>query len=35
MTLDRLASIVPLDPMNLKRAIITLAERGYLAATSR
>ena len=31
MTLDRLGSVVPLDPMTLKRAVITLFERGYLA----
>ena len=31
MTLDRLSIVIPLDPMSLKRAIITLFERGYLA----
>lgn len=31
-TLDRLSGIIPLDPMGLKRAIITLAERGYLTS---
>lgn len=30
MSLDRLGRLVPLDPMNLKRAVITLLERGYL-----
>ena len=34
-TLDRLSSIIPLDPISLKRAIITLIERGYLAARPR
>ena len=34
MTLDRLGSIVPLEPVALKRAIITLFERGYLATLS-
>ena len=32
MTLDRLSGMIPLDPMSLKRAIITLTERGYLTA---
>jgi hypothetical protein len=35
MTLDRLGSIVPLDPLTLKRAVITLFERGYLSTRSR
>ena len=35
MTLDRLGSIVPLNPLALKRAVITLLERGYLSTTSR
>jgi len=35
MTLDRLSSVIPLDPMSLKRAIITLTERGYLTAAAR
>jgi Domain of unknown function (DUF4388) len=35
MTLERLGSIVPLEPLTLKRAVITLFERGYLATKSR
>ena len=35
MTLDRLGTIVPLDPLTLKRAVISLLERGYLATISR
>jgi hypothetical protein len=34
MTLDRLSSALPLDPFALKRAVINLLERGYLAAVS-
>jgi hypothetical protein len=32
ITLDGLSSIVPLDPLTLKRAIISLFERGYLSS---
>lgn len=35
MTLDRLSSLIPLDPMGLKRAVITLTERGYLTTAAR
>jgi hypothetical protein len=34
MTLDRLGSVVPLDPMSLKRAVIILLERGFLTTAS-
>jgi hypothetical protein len=35
MTLDDLGTALPLDPMSLKRAVITLIERGYLTTSSR
>jgi hypothetical protein len=35
MTLDRLSSILPLDPFALKRAVINLLERGYLTALAK
>ena len=35
MTLDRLGSIVPLEPLTLKRAVISLFERGYLSSRPR
>lgn len=35
MTLDRLGTVLPLEPLTLKRAVISLLERGYLATVSR
>lgn len=35
MTLDRLGNIVPLEPLTLKRAVISLFERGYLSSVMR
>lgn len=35
MSLDDLGESVPLDPMSLKRAVITLTERGYLTISPK
>lgn len=34
-TLERLGNVLPLDPLTLKRAVISMFERGYLATQSR